>query len=390
MKRALVIGNDDYPLEHQKLESCVDDANDMHDALRIIGFDVLRKRNSPLKDTQIATEKFLQSIQPGDTAFFYFSGHGCQLDGINYLIPTNDTDIDEESIKYRALNAQKLTTSVHARRPGLFIMVLDCCRDNPFADQASLKNFFGFRSTRFKDGLAPMKGPPSTIIAYACAPDQLSLAGSGNQRNSAYTCTLLHYIVLPMDIKTVFQKTAIDVHKTTGGYQKPYLSINYNKPMYLVNNYMVNNPALQNFLRGRRSCDDNLRLRSLQSFNGIHKLKHLYARNCVIDRFPYNVPDLEYLLLSNNSILGYNTNANRTFDFNSNRITSIPPEIRFVRNLNHLSLFDNQLTFLPMEMFSIDTLVSLNIANNSFNPKELNRIIQTFKNKTHPDLMLHY
>ncbi|CAF4179924.1 unnamed protein product [Rotaria socialis] len=238
MKRALVIGNDDYPFEHQKLESCVDDANDMHDALRIIGFDVLRKTNIPFKDTQIATKTFLQSIQPGDTALFYFSGHGCQLDGINYLIPTNDTEIDEESVKHRTLNAQKLTTDVHVRNPGLFIMVLDCCRDNPFADQASLKNFFGFRSKRFKDGLAPMKGPPSTIIAYACAPDQLSLAGGGNQRNSAYTCTLLHYIVLPMDIKTVFQKTAIDVHKTTGRYQQPYLSINYNKPMYLVNNYM--------------------------------------------------------------------------------------------------------------------------------------------------------
>ncbi|CAF3354876.1 unnamed protein product [Rotaria socialis] len=254
MKRALVIGNDDYPFEHQKLESCVDDANDMHDALRIIGFDVLRKTNIPFKDTQIATKTFLQSIQPGDTALFYFSGHGCQLDGINYLIPTNDTEIDEESVKHRTLNAQKLTTDVHVRNPGLFIMVLDCCRDNPFADQASLKNFFGFRSKRFKDGLAPMKGPPSTIIAYACAPDQLSLAGGGNQRNSAYTCTLLHYIVLPMDIKTVFQKTAIDVHKTTGRYQQPYLSINYNKPMYLVNNYMGNNPALQNFLRRRRPC----------------------------------------------------------------------------------------------------------------------------------------
>ncbi|CAF3401468.1 unnamed protein product [Rotaria socialis] len=143
--------------------------------------------------------------------------------------------------------------------------------------------------------------------------------------------------------------------------------------------------------------DDNSRLRSLESFSGTRNLKHLYARNCVIDRIPYNVPDLEYLLLLNNSItnlygietLGYNTNANKTFVFDFNLINSIPPEIRYVRNLNHLSLSNNQLTFLPMEIFQIDTLISLRIANNSFNTNELNRIIQTFK-KTHPSLDLYY
>jgi Leucine-rich repeat (LRR) protein len=143
--------------------------------------------------------------------------------------------------------------------------------------------------------------------------------------------------------------------------------------------------------------DENRHLRSLQSFNGIRNLKHLYARSCVIDRIPYNVPDLYYLLLSNNSItnlygietLGYNTNENKTFVFRSNRIKSIPPEIRYVRNLNTLDLSNNQLTFLPMEIFQIDTLVSLDITNNSFSTKELNRIIQTFK-KIHPHLKLYY
>ncbi|CAF1624791.1 unnamed protein product [Rotaria magnacalcarata] len=143
--------------------------------------------------------------------------------------------------------------------------------------------------------------------------------------------------------------------------------------------------------------DDNSRLRSLESFSGTRNLKHLYARNCVIDRIPYDVPDLEYLLLWNNNItnlygietLGYNTNANKTFVFDFNRINSIPPEIRAVRNLNHLSLSNNQLISLPMEIFQIDTLVSLSITNNSFNTNELNRIIQTFK-RTHPSLNLYY
>jgi Leucine-rich repeat (LRR) protein len=142
---------------------------------------------------------------------------------------------------------------------------------------------------------------------------------------------------------------------------------------------------------------ENPHLRSLQSFNGIHNLKHLYATSGVIDRIPYDMPDLYDLLLSSNRItnldgietLGYNTNENKTFVFRSNRINSIPPEIRYVRNLNTLDLSNNQLTFLPMEIFQIDTLVYLDITNNSFSTMELNRIIQTY-NKTHPHLALRY
>lgn len=143
--------------------------------------------------------------------------------------------------------------------------------------------------------------------------------------------------------------------------------------------------------------DDNPHLRSLQSFNGTRNLKHLYVRNCVIDSIPYNVPDLYYLLLSNNNItnlhgietLGYNTNENKTFVFTSNHIKIIPPEIRYVRNLNTLGLSNNQLTFLPIEIYQIDTLAHLDITNNSFSTMELNKIIQTF-NKTHPHLILNY
>lgn len=143
--------------------------------------------------------------------------------------------------------------------------------------------------------------------------------------------------------------------------------------------------------------DDNPHLRSLQSFNGVRNLKHLYVRNCAVDRIPNNMPDLYTLLLMNNNItnlygietLGYNTNENKTFVFSSNRITSVPSEIRYVRNLSQLVLSNNQLTFLPMEIFQIDTLVSLDITNNSFSTAELNRIIKTFK-EIRPHVTLYY
>ncbi|CAF4170153.1 unnamed protein product [Rotaria magnacalcarata] len=253
MKKALVIGNDSHE-QNKTLLTCVNDANDMHDALQTIGFSVLCKTNQRLDDMKIATNAFIQCIQPGDIAFFYFSGHASQLDGINYLTPTDDRGITLRTIKYRTLIAQKLIHDVYQRRPGLFIIVLDCCRTGMSDDSSNLKSFFGLTSKRIKDGLAPMQAPPSTIISYACAPDQASLAGSSKQHNSAYTCFLLSYIVLPMDIKKVFQRTAIDVQKSTRGEQIPYLNVNCYGPAYIVDNCIGYHAAAQNFLQRRRPC----------------------------------------------------------------------------------------------------------------------------------------
>ncbi|CAF1429134.1 unnamed protein product, partial [Rotaria magnacalcarata] len=126
MKRALVIGNDSHE-QNNTLLTCVKDANDMHNALQTVGFSVLCKTNQRLDDMKIATNAFIQCIQPGDIAFFYFSGHASQLDGINYLTPTDDRGITLRTIKYRTLIAQKLIHDVYQRRPGLFIIVIDCC-----------------------------------------------------------------------------------------------------------------------------------------------------------------------------------------------------------------------------------------------------------------------
>ena len=143
--------------------------------------------------------------------------------------------------------------------------------------------------------------------------------------------------------------------------------------------------------------DRNLRLRSLESLSGLPNLGTLTAENCSIDRLPSNLPNLNYLRMSENNLtdidgigtLGYGTNISKTFDFSSNHIKYIQPEIRFVRHLYHLNLSKNQLTSLPREIFQIITLTVLDISNNLFDTKELNTILKTFKD-THPDLHLIY
>lgn len=143
--------------------------------------------------------------------------------------------------------------------------------------------------------------------------------------------------------------------------------------------------------------DENPQLDSLQSLNGMRNLRYLHATGCIIDRLPYYVADLKFLLMPRNKLtnlygietLGYNSNETKEFIFYENRINYIPPEIRKVRNLHTLVLADNQLSSLPNEIFQIDTLAVLDIRNNSFSSKELNAIVQTFR-MTHPNLTLYY
>lgn len=141
----------------------------------------------------------------------------------------------------------------------------------------------------------------------------------------------------------------------------------------------------------------NIRLRSLESLSGLPNLRFLSVGNCSIDRLPSNLPNLEYVSMWNTNLtdisgigtLGYGTDTSKIFDFSSNHIKYIQPEIRFVRHLSQLNLSKNQLTSLPGEIFQITTLDLLDISNNLFDTKELNTIVKTFKN-THPDLELIY
>jgi Leucine-rich repeat (LRR) protein len=110
--------------------------------------------------------------------------------------------------------------------------------------------------------------------------------------------------------------------------------------------------------------DDNLKLRSLQSLNGLPNLISSYARNSLIERLPLNLPNLYYLYMSNNNLtdligtgtLGNKTTLSKHFYFNMNRIQFVPPQIRFVRNLYYLNLDNNELATLRTDIFNLTTL----------------------------------
>jgi uncharacterized caspase-like protein len=241
MKYALTIGNDKY--EQSPLGACKNDATDVAISLQSIGFQVQNAVNVDSRATDQYINRFLRSIQPESIAVFYFSGHGLQLNGENYLVPTNNYGMDLDNLDQVSLNAQQLVKAMHNRNPKLILIILDCCRSYWHTVTLGKSSFFNRRSGKFRDGLAPMRAPPATIIVYACAADTVSSALSINNRNSLYTYHLLNHIRTPnLDIDTVLKNVGIDVQRDPVNmeHQVPFRYSSCNEVIFLAGNGPIN------------------------------------------------------------------------------------------------------------------------------------------------------
>ena len=187
---ALVIGNGAY--KKAPLRNPVNDAYDMAEALRKIGFEVIHKENASQWSMENAIRDFGKRLRKGGVGLFYFAGHGIQVKGINYLIPVDARIESESDVKYECVDAGRVLGKMEDAGNDLNIVVLDACRDNPFAR--------GFRSS--SSGLARMDAPKGSLIAYATAPG--SIAADGIGRNGVYTKHLLDKMKIPVSINSNF------------------------------------------------------------------------------------------------------------------------------------------------------------------------------------------
>ena len=208
---ALVIGNSDYKVG--PLQNPAHDAEDISGVLRTLGFAVQIKTNVNQPEMEEAVDRFVQEIQNGDVALFYFSGHGIQVKGENYLIPLGDSIKSETDVRYKTVNAGLVLGKMEESRNRTNIVILDACRNNPFKGL--------FRSPSM--GLSRIDAPKGTFIAYATSPD--SVAADGTGRNSPYTKALMEALkVKDMPIELAFKQVARAVNKETGGQQTPWIS----------------------------------------------------------------------------------------------------------------------------------------------------------------------
>lgn len=209
-RTALVIGNSSY--KSSPLRNPVNDATDIAEELRKVGFTVIQKKNATQREMERAIRKFGKELRKrGGVGLFYYAGHGIQVNGRNYLIPV-DAEIETESdVKFEAVDAGRILGKMEDADNDLNIVILDACRDNPFARS--------FRSST--QGLARMDAPRGSIIAYSTAPG--SVAADGKGRNGIFTKYFLKHMDTPgLPIEEVLKKVRVDVIYETHEKQIPW------------------------------------------------------------------------------------------------------------------------------------------------------------------------
>src|ERR1700743_3977258 len=131
---ALVIGNNDYR-NVPKLQKAVNDARTMGDTLKQLGFSVMVAENLNRQQFSQTLVAFDNSVGPGDTAFFFFAGHGFEIAGQNYLLPTDvpgATEGQEELVRDASVLADRIVERLQNKKVRTSILVFDACRNNPF------------------------------------------------------------------------------------------------------------------------------------------------------------------------------------------------------------------------------------------------------------------
>lgn len=129
-KRALVIGNNDYHRPENRLINCINDANGLTRELNKFNFEVTIKHNLDNVEMRNVINNFASAIADGDLVIFYFSGHGYQVHGKNYLIPVDDTKINTDNdVQDRAYDVNRLLEQLSNRNSlHVTLFILDCCR----------------------------------------------------------------------------------------------------------------------------------------------------------------------------------------------------------------------------------------------------------------------
>jgi hypothetical protein len=224
---ALVIGNAHYK-KINRLENPVNDAPDITEALRKVGFEVILKTDTDKGGFDRALSEFARKAAGSDAALFYYAGHGIQYQKQNYLLPVDIEVEDYNDVEFQAVNVTRVMTALE-RTSGVKIIILDACRDNPLDRMLSQSSRSAYGATR---GLARLDRTEGLVIAYATAPDQVAQDGSG--RNSPFTEALIRRLAEPgLEIATLFRRVTQDVYERTNGRQRPEVSISLLRDYFL-------------------------------------------------------------------------------------------------------------------------------------------------------------
>ena len=244
-KLGFIVGINKYVQENDKLRYCVNDATDATDlnqTLHTIGFETVLGLDWNY-DQLTNFDGFVEKIKNDDLFLFYFAGHGKQSKDENFLLPS-DYDYDhlkseKDYIINHAINVKYIMKKIHEKRCRFTIYLFDCCRRKIKQKPRGIK---------LGEGLGPIVPKLQTLVVFGCAPGEITLDETWNNRNGSFIENLLKHIVIPdKDFEEVIRKVAHDVYQQTGGIQQPHRMTSLTSEVYLTANKSTSNEIFSNF-----------------------------------------------------------------------------------------------------------------------------------------------
>jgi hypothetical protein len=186
---ALVVGVDRYD-SVDDLRKATSDAQSVASVLDTLGFSVTTALNVDELEFNREIDRLVSAVRPGDEVVFYFAGHGIEIDGLNYLLPSDAPDgSSERGLRNDSVDADRLLRDLRAAGSSVVVMILDACRDNPYAQRG--------RSIGGARGLNIVAAPEGSFVLLSAAAGQVALEGDDDDPNSIFTRALLPLLQEP-------------------------------------------------------------------------------------------------------------------------------------------------------------------------------------------------
>ncbi|MEM6625117.1 MAG: SUMF1/EgtB/PvdO family nonheme iron enzyme [Pseudomonadota bacterium] len=215
---ALVIGNAEYE-QLPDLKNPLNDARLISESLESLGFEVSRLQNASRNEMLQAVRQHAQNVAAAgrnSVSFVYFGGQGVEIDGQNYLIPTDLSAHEPATVRSDSLLLNDVISEIDTVGPAASLFVLDTCRNDPFSGQRG----------SIGQGFAPANAPTNTFIAFAVEPGGIALDSlDARDNNSPYTSTLAETLLIPgLSVQDAFAEVRRKVTAATSGEQVPWIS----------------------------------------------------------------------------------------------------------------------------------------------------------------------
>ena len=212
---ALVIGNSNYA-HVPVLPNPRNDASDIGAALERLGFAVTRLENADRNSLWQGLQEFKRAASVSKVAAVFYAGHGIEVDQRNFLVPVDARLASDQDVEFETVPLDLVMRALDGASE-LRLVILDACRDNPFA--VKMQRSGATRS--IGRGLARLEPSEQTLVAYSA--EAGTVASDGDGRNSPYTEALLRHIEEPgLELDLMFRHVRDSVLSSTGGSQRPF------------------------------------------------------------------------------------------------------------------------------------------------------------------------